>query len=85
MRILKKLLVIALVLTASSSSLAHTDNDFVFFQDAAVIGQILIMTSVIFSLFAVSLEGVKVTPKNSKSQRDDLDAVIVSRLSRSNV
>ena len=82
---MKKLLLIALMLTASSSSFAHTDTDFVFFRDAAVIGQILIMTSVIFSLFAVSLEGVKAAPKYSKSQRDDLDAAIVSRLTRSNV
>ena len=82
---MKKLLLIALVLTASSSSFAHTDNDFVFFSNAAVISQILIMASVIFSLFAVSLEGVKAAPKNSKSQRDDLDAAIVSRLTRSNV
>ena len=82
---MKKLLLIALMLTASSSSFAHTDTDFVFFRDAAVIGQILIMTSVIFSLFAVSLEGVKVAAKTSKIQRDDLDAAIVSRLSRSNV
>jgi hypothetical protein len=73
------------VLIASSSSFAHTDNDFVFYRDAAVIGQILIMTSVIFSLFAVSLEGVKAAPKNAKSQRDDLDAAIVSKLARSNV
>jgi hypothetical protein len=73
------------VLIASSSSFAHTDNDFVFYRDAAVIGQILIMTSVIFSLFAVSLEGVKAAPKNAKSQRDDLDAPIVSKLARSNV
>lgn len=80
-----KLLLIALVLIASSSSFAHTDNDFVFYRDAAVIGQILIMTSVIFSLFAVSLEGVKAAPKNAKSQRDDLDAAIVSKLARSNV
>ena len=82
---MKKLLLIALMLTASSSSFAHTDNDFVFFRDAAVIGQILIMTSVIFSLFAVSLEGVKAAPKNAKSQRNDLDAAIVSKLARSNV
>ena len=82
---MKKLLLIALVLTASSSSFAHTDNDFVFFRDTAVIGQILIMTSVIFSLFAVSLEGVKAAPKNAKSQRNDLDAAIVSKLARSNV
>lgn len=80
-----KLLLIALVLIASSSSFAHTDNDFVFYRDAAVIGQILIMTSVIFSLFTVSLEGVKAAPKNAKSQRDDLDAAIVSKLARSNV
>jgi hypothetical protein len=85
MRILRNLLVIAMLLAASNSSLAHTDNDFVFFQDPAVIGQMLIMTSVIFSLFAVSLEGVKVAAKTSKIQRDDLDAAIVSRLSRSNV
>ena len=82
---LKKLLVVALVLTASSSSFSHTDNDFVFFHEAAVIGQILIMASVIFSLLAVSCEGVSKTPKTSEGQSDDVDAAIVSSLRGSNV
>lgn len=83
--ILKKLVVLALVLTASSSGFAHTDGDFVFFYDRAVIGQILIMLSVILGTLAVTFERNMPVPAPIKQRDSNLDSAIVTRLGSSNV